>query len=51
MEEAETWNFTRSNAPPWVFFTYFKLYEWHQIAQGTTHNSTKINVDDRTVYL
>ena len=23
--------------PPWVFFTFFKLYEWYQIAQSTTN--------------
>ena len=22
--------------PPWVFFTFFKLYKWYQIAQRTT---------------
>ena len=22
----EAWNFTKSNTPPWVFFTLFKLY-------------------------
>ena len=27
-------NFTESNSPPWVFFTFFKLYKWHQIAQS-----------------
>ena len=25
--------FTKSNTPPWVFFTFFKLYEWCQISQ------------------
>ena len=29
-------NFTESNAPPWVFFTFFKLCKWHQIAQRKT---------------
>ena len=29
--------FTKSNTPPWVFFTFLKLYEWHQIAQSTTY--------------
>ena len=29
----ETCNFTKSNTPPWVFFTYFKLCKWYQIAQ------------------
>ena len=29
-------NFTKSNTPPWMFFTFFKLYEWYQIAQRIT---------------
>ena len=29
-------NFTKSNTPPWVFFTFFKLYKWNQIAQNIT---------------
>ena len=24
---------TKSNAPPWMFFTFFKLYKWYQIVQ------------------
>ena len=28
--------YRKSNAPPWVFFTFVKLYEWYQIAQSTT---------------
>ena len=27
----------KSNAPPWVFFTFFKLYKWYQIAQRITY--------------
>ena len=27
-------NFTKSNTPPWVFFTFFKLYKWYQNAQN-----------------
>ena len=29
-------NFTKCNTPPWVFFTFFKLYKWNQIAQSMT---------------
>ena len=29
-------NFTKSNTPPWVFFTFLKLYKWYQIAQNIT---------------
>ena len=34
--QASACNFTKINSPPWVFFTYFKLYKWYQIAQRTT---------------
>ena len=27
--------FTKINTLPWVFFTFFKLYKWYQIAQST----------------
>ena len=30
-------SFTKINTPPWVIFTFFKLYKWYQIAQGTTY--------------
>ena len=30
-------NFTKSNTPPWVFFTFFELYSWYQIAQNITN--------------
>ena len=30
-------NFTKINTPPWVFLTFFKLYEWYQIVQRTTN--------------
>ena len=38
--KAETCNFTKISTPPWVFFTFFKLYKWYQIAQrnANTHN-------------
>ena len=29
-------NFAKINTPPWVFFTFFKLCKWYQIAQRTT---------------
>ena len=32
----QAYNFTKSNTPPWVFFTFFKLYKWYQIAQNIT---------------
>ena len=30
-------NFTESNTPPWVFFMFFKLCKWYQIAQRITN--------------
>ena len=30
---------TKSNTPPWVFFTFLKLDKWYQIAQLTTYTA------------
>ena len=30
-------NFTKSNTPPWMFFTFLKFYKWYQIAQNITN--------------
>ena len=27
----------KSNTPPWLFFTFFKLRKWYQIAQSITY--------------
>ena len=35
--QASACNFTKINTPPWVFFTFLKLYKWYQIAQRTTY--------------
>ena len=34
--QAKTFNFTKSNIPPWVFFTFFKLYKFYQNAQSVS---------------
>ena len=34
----KVFNFSKSNTPPWVFFAFFKLYRWCQIAQNMTNN-------------
>ena len=34
--QAEAYNFTKSNTPPWVFLTLFKMYIWNQIVQHIT---------------
>ena len=41
--------FTKSNTPPWVFFTLFKFYEQHQIAQTTTHSPNTINAKSKVI--
>ena len=28
--------YTKSNTTPWVFFKFFQLYKWYQIAQSIT---------------
>ena len=30
-------NFTKINTPPWVFFTFFKLYKWYLSVQSITY--------------
>ena len=37
MLQASTCNLTKINTPLWVFFTFFKLYKWYQIAQHITY--------------
>ena len=31
-------NFFKINTPPWVFFSFFKLYKWYEIAQSVSIN-------------
>ena len=33
----EVCSFTKCNTPPWVFFTFFKLYKWYQVSQSITY--------------
>ena len=35
--QAKACNFTKSNTPPWVFFTFLKLYKWYQIVQSISY--------------
>ena len=35
--------FTKSNTPPWVFFTFFKLYRWHQITENVSNFNDNAN--------
>ena len=39
---ASACNFTKSNTPPWLFFTFFKLYKWYKIAKGITYIHHKL---------
>ena len=34
--KASACNFTKINTPPWMFFTFFKLYKLYQIGQRIT---------------
>ena len=36
----QAFSLTKSNTPPWVFFVFFKLYKWYQIAQHITNAVT-----------
>ena len=42
--QAQTCNLTKSNTPLQVFFMFFKLYKWYQIAQRIT-NIVTMNFD------
>ena len=46
--QASVCKFTKINTPPWVFSTFFKLYEWYQIEQRTTYSN--IRHDPRNKY-
>ena len=35
--QASSCKFTKSNTLPWVFFTFFNLYKWYQIAQSIAY--------------
>ena len=37
--QVEACSFTKSNTPPWVLFTFFKLYKWYQIVQRNINKS------------
>ena len=40
--------FTKSETPPWVFFTFFKLYKRYQIAQHITYSQFDDSKDPST---
>ena len=44
-------DFTKSNNPPWVFFTFFKLYKWYQIVQKITQTNLNCQTKFTTLSL
>ena len=48
--EGKAYNFTKSNISPWIFFTFFKLYKWYQIAQRMKMNCFCGMVDRRKAF-
>ena len=36
------WYYLHNLNPPWVFFTFFKLYKWYQIEERTTDATMEI---------
>ena len=38
------WSPQKSYTPPWVFFTFFKLYKWYQIPQSLSSVLEETNV-------
>ena len=36
--QTEACNFTKINTPPWMFFTFFKLYKSYQITQPIAYS-------------
>ena len=39
--------FTKCNIPPWLFFTFSKLYKLYQIAQRITYVTITLNTIER----
>ena len=40
--QTSAWNFTKINTPTWMFFTFFKVYKWYQIAQRITNDPAEL---------
>ena len=43
--QAEACNFTKSNIPPWVFFTFSKFYNWYQTRKASHMLNSKIAIN------
>ena len=48
--QTETCNFTKSNTPPWMFFTFIKLYKWYHIAQRIIATYRLVDVATRKLF-
>ena len=35
--QTKTCNFTKNTFPRWMFFTFFNLHKWYQIAQSMSY--------------
>ena len=35
-------NFTKSNTPPWMFFTFFRLHKWYQIVPSISYFNYRV---------
>ena len=46
--QASACNFTKTNTPSWMIFTFFKLCKWYKIAQRTTNVNSIIPVHKKT---
>ena len=40
-------HFTKSDTPPWAFFTFLKLYKWYRIAQSISFPSRECHITCR----
>ena len=43
-------NLTKSNTPPWVFFTFIELHKWYQIAQSITKENNLLEYVEAVTY-
>ena len=44
-------NFTESSNPPWMVFTFFKMYKWYQIPQSVSYRHFSVRYGGCTINL
>ena len=49
--QASTFNFTKSNTPPWVFSTFSKLHKWYQITQSISYVTHWFRKEEKSMRL